>query len=157
MSKVYERNNAEELKIGDKVFVADSIKELFRQVENNCGKVFEIKYIDSMEYAYRFTVGTGTVYAFAYLVERAKEKKWRPFKDIQELIDAWKIKTGVTARANTMPLIWVKYNNTPYETAQIMAFDNKNNAICVIDTWYDLTELFDKFTFLDNSPCGEEE
>jgi hypothetical protein len=50
-----------------------------------------------------------------------------------------------------MPLIWVKYNNTP---AQIMAFDNKNYAICVIDTWYDLTELFDKFTYLDGTPCG---
>ena len=154
IKKVFSAVNAKELKKGDKVICADDLAMLKDLVEQDREGGTIANILDRN--AFRFMTNTGEIAAFAYLVERAAEN-WRPYKDVNELISAWQKKTGVTARPNTMPLIWVKYNNTPYETAQIMAFDNKNEAICVIDTWYDLTELFDKFTYLDGTPCGIKE
>lgn len=149
--KVYGAENAAAIKKGDKVYAADDFA-ILKDLVNNEGNPDTIKCIRDTA-NFRFQTEDNKNYAFAYLVA----EKWRPYKDVNELITAWQGKTGITARQNTMPLIWVKYNNTPYEKAQIMAFDNKNDAICVIDTWYDLTELFDKFTYLDGTPCGIKE
>jgi hypothetical protein len=162
-TKVYTAVNADELKAGDKVCVADNLFDLQHDVENECNLAV-IKEIYSYDKNYRFRVkfcnernDIYDAYYLAYLVEKAEEKKWKPFKDIQELIDAWASKTGAIARTNTMPLIWIKYKSPPNEKTHIIAFSCRNSEIYVIENWLSLNTLFDDFTFLDGTPCGVKE
>lgn len=158
-TKVYTAVNADELKAGDKVYVADTLYELECDVRNgqnlaviqeiyacNCSARFNVHFDDYV---------MSNEYCLAYLVERAKEKKWRPFKDIQELIDAWKIKTGVTARANTMPLIWLRYKRDNHKRC-ITSF-YVDNTVVSGGGFQTMEDLFNEFTFLDGTLCGVEE
>lgn len=82
--------------------------------------------------------------------KQSEGKHWKPFKDCSELVNACGTK-----------LIWVKSKEYGTENL-ITAFDNDNESIggsCVFlqDIWLDMSELFNGFTFLDNSPCGCEE
>lgn len=93
------------------------------------------------------------------------EKHYRPFKDCDELIEHFtrmnEVELGNTPiyyPQTYKPCIWVKHKR--YGTGNlIIAFDNNNESIggsCVFlqDAWFDMQELFDNFTFLDESPCG---
>lgn len=84
---------------------------------------------------------------------------YRPYKDINELCEAWKQLTGRTAIKNTMPLIWVKpkrdLRNT--DSVAIIGFCQENdfdNSVLIDSTWLSFQELFDNFTFLDGTLCG---
>lgn len=94
-------------------------------------------------------------------------KHYRPFKNCEELIRYYygliKKVTGFDSVGTVydMPSIWVKSKEYGTENL-ITAFDNDNESIggsCVFlqDIWLDMSELFDKFTFLDGSVCGVEE
>lgn len=99
--------------------------------------------------------------------ESLKElNRYRPFKDCDELIDTWikKLESKTEYRFGNplqKPYIWVK--SIEYGTENcITAFDNNEEHICescvfIQDMWVDMNELFDHFTFLDNSACGVEE
>lgn len=157
ISRVYTAVNAEELHEGDRVYVADSLGSLKLRVKGGdeafCGIITSI----GPEYdEYRFNM-VSSFYALAYLVERAPEKKWRPFKDIDELKDAWERKTNIPTVLSTMSLIWVQYKNPPNEEVIIVGFDNINNEVYLIDNWMSLETLFNRCTFLDGTPCGVEE
>ena len=77
--------------------------------------------------------------------------KYRPFKDCDELIAIWQKMMGYPAKANTMPLIWVKYRDV---YVCINAFDKTDNTIKVHSDWLNLEESFDFLSFLDGSPFG---
>ena len=88
------------------------------------------------------------------------EKHYRPFKDCDELIRYHEkhIAIVTTDLNHSRPPIWVKSKRYKVDNL-ITAFDNDNESIggsCVFlqDIWVDMQELFDNFTFLDNSPCG---
>jgi len=96
-----------------------------------------------------------------------KEKQYRPFKDCDELVECWERKIFIPAMQYTKqkvlfrPEIWVKSKAYGVDNL-ITAFDNDNESIggsCVFlqDSWFDMNELFDCFTFLDGSVCGVEE
>lgn len=150
LTKVYSAETAEELKEGDKVLVADSLAVLKDMVKGDCA-VETIERILELP-SYRFKTKRGP-YAFAYLVERGAEK-WRPFKDLGELITAWQKKTGVTARANTMPLIWIASKNNN-GVRLIAGF--KGQFILFEDYEASYEDLFEYYTFLDGTPCGVKE
>ena len=152
--KVFGAENADAIKKGDKVYAANDFA-ILKDLVNNEGNPDTIKCIRDTA-NFRFQTEDNNYYAFAYLVERAAEN-WRPYKDVNELITAWQKKTGITARPNTMPLIWVKYKNPPNEVVNITGVDNLNNEIYLIDLWKSLRTLFDNFTFLDGTPCGIKE
>ena len=95
------------------------------------------------------------------------EKHYRPFNDCSELIECYQRKYKSTVGCDIYfpslykPCIWVK--SKMYGTDNLItAFDVDNESIggsCVFiqDIWIDMKELFDNFTFLDGSPCGNEE
>lgn len=116
---VFSAVNAEELKPGDKVIVADTMMTLKGIVlANDETRAVELKAINTGDNMYRFKA-QGSEYNLAYLVERqenccrcghamcslagTKEKdkkvktceyyepknKYRPFQDTNELIDCW--------------------------------------------------------------------
>jgi hypothetical protein len=156
-SRIYTAVNADELHEGDLVYAADSLglleSRVKKEVKDFCGTITSI---GKEHEVYRFNLGIDS-YGLAYLVERAPEKKWRPFKDIDELKDSWERKTNMPTVIGTMSLIWAKYKNPPNEEVIILGFDNLNNMVFLMDDWVSLGALFDKCTFLDGTPCGVEE
>ena len=77
-SRVYTALNADELKVGSKVIVADNITSLKELVE--CNDVWILQNIAPENSIYRFiTEDSGEPYAFAYLVEE-KKLKWIDLK-----------------------------------------------------------------------------
>lgn len=73
-SRVYTSMNADKLKVGSKVVVADSVMDLKRKVSGDeCEFLTAILAEDS---PYRFRVDTYTAYCLAYLVEE-KSLEWQ--------------------------------------------------------------------------------
>ena len=90
-----------------------------------------------------------------------KQKKYRPFRDTDELIKVWDAKYrdayGLERINNglDMPHIWVRSKfNKDHKGCLITNFFDKyvlmNNQQCF------LSRLFDEYTFLDGSVCGVE-
>jgi hypothetical protein len=78
VKRVYTTVNADELKIGSKVIVADNLSDLKRYVEreeNYC----TLTSICNEEYTCRFELSSGSRYSLAYLVEE-KKLKWSDLK-----------------------------------------------------------------------------
>lgn len=89
-----------------------------------------------------------------------EEKHYRPFKDCDELIKCYRKRANIPSIGDKWfrPEIWIKSKMFGTENL-ITALDNDKESIggsCVFiqDIWIDMQELFDNFTFLDNSPCG---
>ena len=75
-SKVYTALNADELKIGSKVLLADTLSELKRLVENNVIPD-TLEFVRAETYQMRFLSGTG--FNLAYLIASPAEPKYKPF------------------------------------------------------------------------------
>lgn len=90
---------------------------------------------------------------FADAVHRIKpeepEKRWRPFKDVQEFINT----------AGGLGAIWLKRKTGRYamQVTGIEYADNSAEPICVDYTWLSLDNVFEGYTFADGRPCGVEE
>lgn len=169
-SRVYTAVNADELRIGDKIIVANTVDELRTIVIS--GSLLQSTTLAAIDFDYkehRFMekeIGDDTQsWSLAYLVERAK--KWRAYKDCNEMAKDFKRRYGNTCNSdNPMwhPLIWVKCDSTSMFTT-ITAFDADPDAPQVYiggyDTyspkWLSLDSLFTYYTYMDGSPCGIEE
>lgn len=177
LTKVYTAVNADDLKPGDKVLVADDIHRLKQLFNFDDGKdVVELKNILPDTEEARFRVLSKQQGAFeykyldfslAYLIEHVPEKKHRPFKDIQELLDVYDRKVGIPMLKRkgyktpflTREYIWIKSNGTNGEHL-ITGFEQDDDGEdCVVcnGTHIPLCVLDLNFTFLDGSPCGVEE
>ena len=74
VSKVYTAVNADELKVGSKVYVADTIKTIREMVENDSDKMDTIECIEPEDEEARFFDGY-THWCLVYLISEPKEKK----------------------------------------------------------------------------------
>ena len=91
-----------------------------------------------------------------YSIEQKKEKHYRPFEDAAELILEYQNRFHVNNYCIEEPLIWVKKKVcSGDERSLITAYDI--NCVFIQDVWFDLIELFEKYTFLDGSVFGVEE
>lgn len=79
-SRVYTVVNADELKVGSKIIVADDITHLKSFVKDEVIRTLED--IRDEDYDFRFVTNGGISYALAYLVEEPEEKKlqWTDLK-----------------------------------------------------------------------------
>ncbi len=236
-SRIYSAVNADELRPGDKVIVAQHLGNLKYQVSQTDYYVWTIKEIKEDICSDRFVTGNGA-FPLAYLIERAEnctncgegkwdaqhqkilcdpvhcgngnvifrnheieiceywkpqtkqkaekhtdcnhceearkvcamtnacpEKHYRPFKDIEELLDHWYDKTGMRhpdgliygVSSLTMPRIWVQRKESPKFKLLITEYDMCFQHLAVGNVWKDLEGLFNNYIFLDGSPCGVEE
>ena len=151
--KVFGAENADAIKKGDKVYAANDFA-ILKDLVNNEGNPDTIKCIRDTA-NFRFQTEDNNYYAFAYLVERAAEN-WRPYKDVNELITAWQEKTGITARPNTMPLIWVR-NKIYSGIACITCFYRERSDLAISGCICALDSMFKEYEFLDGTPCGVKE
>ena len=94
-NKVYTAVNADELKVGSKVIVADSLVELKAKIEEGTEPV-TLRGIESEDYLYRFlTICPRN--AFAYLVEEPEVLKWTDLKIGDVIRQGWRTRmvTGI--------------------------------------------------------------
>lgn len=85
--------------------------------------------------------------------EVKKEPKYRPYKDVDEMIADWKDRFNAKDwPIYSMPLIWLSWDGT---LVFITGF--KKSMVDVEGYTKTMHEIFDFFTYLDGSPCGKEE
>ena len=77
-SKVYTAVNADELKVGSKVIVADTLRDLKERVED--GYVQTLTDIRDDACTNRFEVDSRSIYSIAYLVSEPEKLKWTDLK-----------------------------------------------------------------------------
>lgn len=160
ISRAYSALNADELQPGDKVLVADYANELLALVARH-GPTDEgvICKVDPYNQNYRFLVdiyGSQSHYNFAYLLERAPKKKYRPYKDTYEMIAHFTSKHGLSLDVtNELPMIWLKNKQSGVASFVTRFFGDEG---ITVDRWdVNFSELLEGYTYLDNSPCGFEE
>lgn len=154
-SKAYTALNADEVKIGSKGYFVDDIETLKDVIENEdksfFGKLTEIK---SPSEIYRFVKfdadGSIIEYNLFYLVSEPKEKKYRPYKDTEEMIEDFKERYNSRFNGHSMPFIWVK----DWGEKDLITTFGKDWVDTGSDI-YNLNDLFEDFTYLDGSPCGK--
>jgi hypothetical protein len=88
--------------------------------------------------------------------EQKAEKKYRPFKDTDELIKTWIAKRMITYPDLCLPHIWVRRKKANSKGQLITEFGDELH-VSMGKEGYNMTDLFVYFTFLDDSPCGVEE
>lgn len=197
-SRVYTSLNADELKAGDKVIVADdlaTLRDFVLGIDTDpwYGIITEIL---PDKVAKRFVTEGDIVRNLAYLVERKEnctncgcrdrysickyekpnppemtkcdnwrpkttEKKYRPFRDTDELIKVWGEKEKKAWGYNwldnkqPMPLIWVRNKVQRDSVGLIVGFDNE--GVEIARQYAGWITLFNCFEFFDGTPCGVEE
>lgn len=138
-SRVYTAVNADDLKIGSKCVLADTIQELK-----------ERKYIDTLvgvadeSHACRFVseYWNGWKYALAYLIEPPAEPKYKPFESVDKAMDAIKKHGG-----------WLERKR---DGLQGIVVAKSSDRIKAVQCWYRLGDMFQSLVFADDgSPCGE--
>lgn len=167
LSKVYSAPNADQIKIGSKGYFSDVLMYLKDAVEQEQGEKYgEIAEIKNGTYAARFKMKDDYCYGLFYPVEDSKKTEYRPYDDVNEMIDHFCSHFNLVSSTYSLPHIWVKgKSESKYkdEIAQAVGFYKNNVNIgrpCNAKdnfTMYTLHELFDYFTYLDGTPCGIKE
>lgn len=149
-SRVYTALNADEVKVGSKGVFADNVDWLKRFVKDE-RHISTVEKIESENMIYRFRNIKGDNYQLFYLLEEPEGKKYRPYKDTEEMIANYKKRFRVLNPKLTMPLIWIKDKND-FEKHLIT---NYGESFVRIDTdLINLAAAFECYTYLDGSPCG---
>lgn len=154
---------ADTVKIGSKGYFADNLNELQRVVRNENSNYFELKELLDPTENFRFLaenlVGDDVSWNLFYLVEEPKEKKYRPYKDTEEMIDDF-FSRGCTPRE--LPLIWIKAKNSKLNLGKAI-FQFAENAVYVASELgymgiltLSMPQLLEEYTYLDGTPCGVE-
>lgn len=79
--------------------------------------------------------------------------KYRPFNNVDELIQRWNFLNPCTRPAYTMPLIWVKHKDS--DTVELITAFCKD-GVEMGGSYMTWGFFFDAMVFLDNTPCGVE-
>ena len=167
-SKIYTLLTADKVRLGSKGYFADTLKNMREVVDQerseNYGEIAEIK---DNSYIARFKIkncdieeslaNPFTAYGLFYLVEVPKEKKLRPYRDTDEMIEDFKKRFNVNVPPYAMPLIWIKAKGADKKYL-IVRFASALTICHNVEVYTPtLEDLVEGYTYLDGSPCGIEE
>lgn len=157
-SKVFTSLNADKVKIGNKGYFADNLKDLKEAVEHGKSENYgEIEAITGEADCCRFSIKNDSIFVLFYFVEESKEEKLRPYKDTDEMIEHFYQHFNLIPQDYRLPIMWVKNNN---DEKYLITRVSKNAVSLVFEPMVytaRLDTLFDEYTWLDGSPCGIEE
>lgn len=162
VNKVFTALNADELKMGDKVILADDISTLKTLVDREENIVI-IDHIGDEDVACRFSYfwkenDEEYAHALAYLVRRKEEKKFRPYKDTDEMITDYKRRFNVACPDYELPSIWLNYKfSATKNVPQIVEYGKTRVYLSNLRECVYCNDLFAKYEYLDGTPCGMEE
>lgn len=158
-SKVFTVLNASEVKIGSKGYFADELTLLKERVSNKSLSYYgELTTIcPGNRSNYCFEMDNISNWLLFYPVEKPREKKFRPYRDSDEMIEDFKKRFNVKVPPYEMPLIWIKMKDT--DKKYLVVRFASTLTICHNDEVYTPTfeYLVKGYTYLDGSPCGIEE
>ena len=148
-SRVYTALNADELKIGSRVILGDSLSELREAVEaEKEAAIQNLMIIHGENMSFRFT---GDKYhsghSLAYLIEPPSEEKYQMFTSAKKAWQTIKDHGG-----------WVNMGGDRYLITAISAIIGvrETEEVCIAGKWQSTEYLFNNFVFADDgSPCGE--
>ena len=142
-NRIYTAVNADELKVGSKVYVSDSIYYLKKCVEDNLESCILTEVLWEKE-ANRFCIDDmfNEQWQLAYLIEPPAEPKYKPFESIDKAMEAIKKHGG-----------WVKWKD---DDIQGLVVGKSDDRVKILQDWVLPEELFEEYVFADDgSPCGE--
>ena len=142
-NRIYTAVNADELKVGSKVYVSDSIYYLKKCVEDNLESCILTEVLWEKE-ANRFCIDDmfNEQWQLAYLIEPPAEPKYKPFESIDKAMEAIKKHGG-----------WVKWKD---DDIQGLVVGKSDDRVKILQDWVLPEELFEGYVFADDgSPCGE--
>lgn len=142
-NRVYTAVNADELKVGSKVYVSDNMYYLKKCVEDNLESCILTEVLLEKE-ANRFCINDpfNEQWALAYLIEPPNEPKYKPFESIDKVMEAIKKHGG-----------WIKKKSNRY---QYIVIAKSSTSLRLYDGWFTLEAIFYDYVFADDgTPCGE--
>ena len=142
-SRVYTAVNADELQIGSKVILGNTLSELKEAVEVEKEEAIQnLAIIHGEDIMLRFTGDKyHSGYTLAYLIEPPAKPKYKPFESVEKAMKAIKEHGG-----------WIKHMGDK-RCSLILAYDKE--AISTDESCMNMQELFDDYVFADDgSPCG---
>ena len=144
-SRVFSAVNADELKIGSRVILADSLSELIEAVEAETEAAIQnLMIIHGENMSFRFTGNKYHSGRLAYLIEPQAEQKYKPFESVEKAMEAIKKHGG-----------WVKDKKNNVQLL-VVGFDDDNGFFLGNGYSCSYTGLFLDYVFVnDGSPCGE--
>ncbi|MGP1474113.1 MAG: hypothetical protein ACTTJ1_01765 [Treponema sp.] len=147
-SRVYTALNADELKVGSTVIVANDLRSLRAKVEkfDNSYKV-QIRDILSEAAMRRFEAADGYVYVLVYLISPPKEPKKPEYKPFSDTETAFMI---IAAHRG-----WIRRNNM-YCFITSLDINHVEEQIKTNEGWMSAKYACDKYVFADDgTPVGE--
>lgn len=155
-SRIYTVVNADEVKIGSAGYFADNIYSLQQAVQHNDKECFgKVECIKDIDTGFRFVADNGTCFSLFYFIKEQEEKKLRPFKNTDDMMTEFCRRSGKLYPATIDPPVIYFKNKESGRSYIVSAFDCHLVKIC--HETYDMVDLFNNFTFNDDSPCGIEE
>ena len=144
-SKVYTALNADELKVGSKVYVSDNMYYLRECVEDNFESCILTRVMSEKE-AKRFGIDdkSNEKWQLAYLIEPPAEPKYKPFSSVEKAMETIIQHGG-----------WVKDKKNNVQLL-VVGFDDDN--VFILGNGYSCSYigLFLDYVFVnDGSPCGK--
>ena len=157
-SRIYTVVNADEVKLGSIGYFADNIYSLQQAVQyNEKGYFGKVEDIQDNYTGFRFVADNGACFSLFYLVEEPGKEEFRPYKDVDEMVEDFVKRFNVNVPPYEMPLIWIKTEDADKKYL-IVRFASAV-TVCHNTEVYTLTleDLAEAYTYLDGSPCGIKE
>lgn len=158
-SRIYTMVNADEIKLGSEGYFADNIYYLQQAVQHDnigtgyFGKIVDIKDIGT---GFRFVADNDLCFSLFYFIKEQEDNKFRPFKNTDDMITEFCRRSGKLLQFSTIDPPVIYFKNKKSGRSYIMsAFDC--HLVKIGHETYDMVNLFNNFTFNDDSPCGIEE
>ena len=173
ISRVYTMLTADEVKEGSEGYFADDLSDLKDMVEHEFSECYsKISKVEAERYACRFHKEGSYCFGLFYLIKESQEEKFRPYSNPDEMIEDFKRRYNSygdwSGKDNPMynPMIWIKSKVTGFRHLVTDYGDDEKcndfndcNKSCI---WVGslpimFKELYEKYTYLDSTPCGIKE
>ena len=150
--KIYTGVNADELEIGDQVYVGNSLEDLIHAFFTEDVKT--LVDIECQAVERRFIISANRSYALAYVVKHVDLDKFRPYTDCNEMMDEVRHMNGLHFDDPVLPMTWVKHKEEG-DIFLITEYDERTSCVLIGGRNYvTLEALFKDYVYLNGDPCG---
>ena len=152
--RIYTALTADEIKRGSKGYYADCLEDLEERVRSDNKACYgEVMRINPTSFTYRFKLSESD-FALFYLVE---EKKFRPFRDMDEMIEGYNKHFNLLPAKHSPPAMWIKHKNT-HRVYLITRIAEDSVTVCFERSTFtlNLALLANEYTWYDGAFCGVE-
>ena len=133
--------------IGKRVIFGTDIRSLKKDIEQY--KVLSIGILRGVDKRTQYFVFDNGRYANVIYPDTEVEGDYRPYKERQEVYNAAYDRSPKTP-PDARPFVWIRHK----ESGNILLVTGYLTNGIFADNFYSFEELFEKFEYLDGTPCG---